>query len=99
MARCGRAASTSTVKRPRAPSSRIPHRVGRIEFTGNHHYKDVILRRILPIQEGGRFDERLLRKSIANLNRTSMFESIDAKHVVGEPNEKTGLADMTVRRT
>ena len=77
----------------------LPYRVGRIEFTGNHHYKDVILRRNLPIQEGARFDERLLRKSIANLNRTSMFESIDAKHVVVEPNEKTGLADVTVRLT
>jgi hypothetical protein len=51
------------------------------------------------IEEGARFDERLLRRSIANLNRTSMFENIDAKHVVVEPNEKTGLADVTIKLT
>jgi len=77
----------------------LPYRVGRIEFTGNHHYKDAILRRNMLIEEGARFDERLLRKSIANLNRTSMFENIDAKHVIVEPNEKTGLADVTLRLT
>jgi hypothetical protein len=77
----------------------LPYRVGRIEFTGNHHYKDAILRRNMLIEEGARFDERQLRRSIANLNRTSMFESIDAKHVVVEPNEKTGLADVTIRLT
>jgi outer membrane protein insertion porin family len=77
----------------------LPYRVGRIEFTGNHRYHDLTLRRDLSVQEGARFDERLLRKSIANLNRTGMFESIDAKHVVVEPNEKTGLADVTLRLT
>lgn len=77
----------------------LPYLVGRIEFTGNHHYKDAILRRNMLIEEGARFDERLLRKSIANLNWTSMFESIDAKHVVVEPNGKTGLADVTIRLT
>jgi hypothetical protein len=77
----------------------LPYRVGRIEFTGNHHYKDALLRRNMLIEEGARFDERLLRRSIANLNRTSMFENIDAKHVVVEPNEKTGLADVTIKLT
>jgi hypothetical protein len=77
----------------------LPYRVGRIEFTGNHHYRDSAVRLNFAIQEGERFDEHLLRKSIANLNRAGMFENIDAKHVVVEPDEKTGLADVTVRLT
>jgi len=74
-----------------------PYRVGRIEFTGNHHYQDGILRGNFVIDEGAWFDERLLRKSIDNLNRTTMFENIDGKSVVVEPNPETGLADVTVR--
>ena len=73
--------------------------MGRIEFTGNHHYQDATLRRNFAIQEGELFNERLLRQSIGNLNRTTMFENIDAKSVVVGPNEKTGLADVTVRLT
>ncbi len=74
----------------------LPYRVGHIEFTGNHRYRDTILRRNFVIEEGELFDEHLLRKSISNLNRTTMFENIDAKSVIVQPNE-TGLADVTVR--
>lgn len=77
----------------------LPYRVGRIEFTGNHNYKDTTIRRNFLVEEGAVFDERLLRRSIANLNRTAIFERIDAKNVVVQPNEKTGLADVTVRLT
>jgi len=76
-----------------------PYRVGRIEFTGNRHYRDATIRGNLLIEEGAIFDEHLLRKSIARLNRAMLFENIDAKHVVVQPNEKTGFADVTVHLT
>ena len=75
------------------------YRVGRIEFTGNHHYKDAIIRSNFVLNEGELFDERRLRRSVANLNRTSMFENIEPRHVIVEPNEKTGTASVTVRLT
>ena len=49
------------------------------------------------LEEGALFDERRLRRSVANLNRTGLFETIDAKNVIVQPNEKTRLADVTVR--
>lgn len=75
------------------------YQVGRIEFNGNHHYKDSIIRSNFLLAEGATFDERLLRRSIANLNRTAMFEGIEAKNVAVVPNEKTGFADVTVQLT
>src|SRR5579872_2359949 len=56
------------------------YRVGRIEFTGNHHYRDATIRSNFLIAEGAPFDEYLLRKSIARLNRAMLFENVDAKN-------------------
>ncbi len=74
-----------------------PYRVGKITFTGNHIYKDSMIRRNFVIDEGQIFDERQLRRSVANLNRTNLFENIDPRQVTVQPDEKTGLADVTVR--
>lgn len=75
------------------------YRVGRIEFLGNHHYSDPIIRRNFVLDEGAIFDELLLRRSIARLNRSGMFEPIDEKHVIVHPDPATGYADVTVRLT
>jgi len=75
------------------------YRVGKIDFSGNHRYQDALIRRNFLIEEGALFDERRLRRSVANLNRTNLFENISARNVVVEPNEKSGLADVTVHLT
>ena len=54
-----------------------PYRVGRIDFLGNRHYSDGLVRRHFVLDEGAVFDERLLRQSIARLNRSGMFEPIE----------------------
>ena len=74
-----------------------PYRVGRIEFFGNHHYGDATLRRNFYLDEGDLFDERKLRRSVARLNRTGLFENIDEKNVMVQPDETTGYARITVR--
>jgi outer membrane protein insertion porin family len=73
------------------------YRVGRIEFQGNHHFSDTTIRRNFVIDEGDVFDELLLRRSIARINRAAMFEPIDEKHVIVHPDPETGFADVTVR--
>jgi hypothetical protein len=73
------------------------YRVGRIEFQGNHHFSDTTIRRNFVIDEGDIFDELLLRRSIARINRAGMFEPIDEKHVIVHPDPATGYADITVR--
>ena len=73
------------------------YRVGQINLMGSRHYKDATIRRNFLLAEGGVFDERLLRKSLARLNRAKLFEQIDDRNVVIRPNENTGEADVSVR--
>jgi hypothetical protein len=75
------------------------YRVGRIEFLGNRRYSDSLIRRHFLLDEGTLFNEGLLRRSIARLNRAALFDPVDASHVVVTPNPVTGFADVTVRLT
>ena len=75
------------------------YRVGRIDFTGNHHYSDALVRRHFVLDEAAIFDERLLRRSIARLNQSGLFESIDQRHVLVSRDAASGIADVTVRLT
>ncbi|HLK22008.1 MAG TPA: POTRA domain-containing protein [Bryobacteraceae bacterium] len=72
------------------------YRVGRIEFLGNRHFSDAMLRRNFLLEEGQLLDGRLLRKSIDRLNRTKLFEPTDASQVLLSPAGK-GVADVVVR--
>jgi hypothetical protein len=76
-----------------------PYHVGRIEFWGSHHYGDSTLRRNFLLDEGQLFDEQLLRRSVANLNRTGYFENIEDKNVIVHPDPATGYADVTIKLT
>jgi outer membrane protein assembly factor BamA len=73
-----------------------PYRIGRIEFTGLHHYRDVVVRRSLLVDEGEPLDEELLRKSLARLNRAAMFEPLGIEDASVNTNETTGVADITI---
>ncbi len=75
------------------------YRVGRIEFSGNFHYGDSTLRRNMLLDEGDVFDEQLLRRSVARINRTGWLDPIDEKHVIVRPNPETGYADVEIRVT
>jgi len=75
------------------------YRVGRIEFSGNHHFGDAMLRRNFLLDEGGVFDERLVRKSVDRLNRTQLFEPIAIEDVRIQSDEAAGVADINVRLT
>ncbi len=75
------------------------YRVGRIEFWGSHRYSDATLRRHFRLDEGDLLDERELRRSVARLNRTGLFENIDERSVIVHPDETTGVADITLRLT
>jgi hypothetical protein len=73
--------------------------VGHIEFTGNHRYSDSVVRRNFVLPEGVPFDEQLLRRSIARLNRSGLFEPVDEHSVVVQPNPARGYADVAVHLT
>jgi outer membrane protein insertion porin family len=75
------------------------YRVGRIEFTGNHHYSDAMVRRNFLLDEGRLLDQHLLRKSIRRLNQTKLFEPIDENQVIIHPGDSGIVADIIVRLT
>jgi outer membrane protein insertion porin family len=74
-----------------------PYRVRRIEFRGNHHFKDSTLRSNFKLDEGDLLDQRLLRESLDRLNRTSLFEPLSMSNVEVNSDEKNGVADIVVR--
>ncbi|HYL75952.1 MAG TPA: POTRA domain-containing protein [Bryobacteraceae bacterium] len=76
-----------------------PYRVGRITFIGNHHYSDATLRRNLVLDEGQLFDEMLLRKSLARLNGTGLFETVNENNAVVHSDAATGIADIVIQLT
>src|SRR3984893_2590348 len=76
-----------------------PYQVGRIDFTGNRHYSEAFVRRNFLLDEGNLFDERLLRKSMARLNETAVFEPISERNTVIHTDPETGIADVNVRLT
>ena len=82
-----------TIERGRA------YRVGRIKFTGNRRFPDALVRRHMLLIEGALLDERLLRLSIARLNRSGLFDPIDQRHVLIARDETAGIADVTLRLT
>jgi hypothetical protein len=77
---------------------RVYH-VGRIEFTGNHHFSDATIRHHFVLDEGDLFDDQKLRQSVARLNRSSIFEPLDSKHVVVSQDPDSGIANITLKLT
>lgn len=75
------------------------YRVGRIDFTGNHHYSDAAIRRNFVLMEGQQFDQERLRESIARLNRTAWFAEVESRDVVVRPDARTGFADVAIKVT
>ena len=73
--------------------------VGRIDFIGHPHYTDAALRRNFLLDEGVPLDQYVLRKSIARLNRTNLFQPIDERQVSVRAHQPTGVADITVHLT
>ena len=73
--------------------------VGRINFIGNHHYGDKSIRGYFVLTEAAPFDEYLLRKSLARLNRTGWFEPVTENDVAIFPHPATATADVTIRLT
>jgi outer membrane protein assembly factor BamA len=82
---------TATVERgPR-------YKIGRIEFVGSTSFTDRTYRRAMIFDEGDPLDEYLLRKSLARLNNTGLFEPLSQADVVVNTPSGTDRADLTIR--
>jgi outer membrane protein assembly factor BamA len=70
--------------------------VNRIEFTGVRHYKEATVRRNFVLDEGDLLDSTKLRKSLARLNQTNLFEQVEESQVAINTDEHTGTADIVI---
>lgn len=73
-----------------------PYSINRIELRGLTHYSEATVRRNLLLDEGDLLDQTLLRRSVARLNQTQMFETLDETQVVINSHEKNGTADIII---
>ena len=73
------------------------YRTGRIEFRGNHRFRDASLRRLLLLEEGMPLDQTLLRESLGRINRTGWFEPLTERNVVVNTPPGSDRADVFIR--
>ena len=73
------------------------YRIGRIEFRGNHMFRDSTIRRSLLLDEGEPLDRTLLRESLGSLNRTGLFEPLNDNSIVVNAPRGSDRADVTIR--
>jgi hypothetical protein len=73
------------------------YEVGRIEFHGNHAFRDSTVRRAILFDEGAPLDQTLLRKSAARLNRTGLFEPLNQSSVMINTPPGSNLANITIQ--
>ncbi len=70
---------------------------GRIEFRGNHGISDETIRRALVLNEAEPLDQMVLRKSLARLNATGLFEPLSQANVVVNTPPGSNRADLTIQ--
>ena len=75
------------------------YRVGRIEFSGLHAFRDTTVRRMLLNDEGEPLDEMLLRKTLGRLNHTGMFEPLTESNVLVNTPPHSDIASITISLT
>lgn len=72
------------------------YRAARIDFHGNHQFRDPTLRRMLLIDEGAPLDSLRLRRSLSRLNRTGWFEPLTASNVEVATTPNSDRARVTI---
>lgn len=73
-----------------------PYEVGRIEFRGNKTFSDAAIRRAMLLDEGEPMNETLLRRSLARINRSGLFEPLTDKSVIVNTPTDSNRANLTI---
>ena len=71
--------------------------VNRIEFVGNTHTRDRVIRRELLLEEGSVFNSRLWELSILRLNQLGYFEELKPENADVQQNAQEGTIDLTLK--
>ncbi|HZM89845.1 MAG TPA: BamA/TamA family outer membrane protein [Blastocatellia bacterium] len=72
-------------------------RLGTLNFTGNTHTKEVVIRRLIPLIEGNIFNQSLWEFGLEQINRSGLFEPIEQNDVLMKIDEALGIVDVELR--
>ena len=70
--------------------------INRIELNGQKSFSEATIRKNLLLDEGDILDQTLLRKSLARLNQTQMFDPVDETQVAVNTDESNGTANIII---
>ena len=73
------------------------YRIGRIDFRGNHKIGDTTVRRSILMDEGDPLNQTLLRKSLARLNGTGLFDPVSEANVAINTPPGSDRADLIIQ--
>jgi outer membrane protein assembly factor BamA len=72
------------------------YRIGRIDFRGSHKIGDITVRRSILMDEGDPLNQTLLRKSLARLNSTGLFDPLSETNVAINTPPGSDRADLII---
>ncbi|HSE97569.1 MAG TPA: BamA/TamA family outer membrane protein [Blastocatellia bacterium] len=71
-------------------------RIGRIEFKGNERVRELIIRRMIPLQEGDIFNQVKWEEGLEQINRSGLFEPVSPGDAVLTLDERNGIVDIVL---
>lgn len=69
----------------------------RLEFIGNTHTRDVVLRREVSLNEGDPYSKQLWNLSLLRLNQLGLFEEVKEKDAITRTNDRDQTVDIDLQ--
>ena len=73
------------------------YRLGRVHFTGNDHTDELVIRRMIPLNEGDLFNTVKWEQGLEQIGRSGLFEPITQSDVTLKIDDKNAIVDAEVR--
>jgi outer membrane protein insertion porin family len=75
------------------------YRLGKLMISGNIRTKEIVIRQMIPLEEGDLFNQSKWDFGIDQLNRSGLFQPVTRSDVTMKPNPGTGMVDVDLHLT
>ena len=82
-----------------SPPQAQQFRLGKLDFVGNTHTKQFVIRRMIPLTEGDIFNQSLWEFGLEQVNRSGLFEPLEQSDVVMKIDDTRGIVDIELHVT
>ncbi|HET9532330.1 MAG TPA: POTRA domain-containing protein, partial [Blastocatellia bacterium] len=73
------------------------YRIGRIVITGNQRVRELVIRRMIPLEEGDIFNQTLWEQGLEQINHSGLFEPVSPADAVLTLDERKVIVDIELR--